>query len=1093
MNPFSQTGSQTRTLCVSTVLLLAFYAVDLSAQSPCVPPPAGLVGWWRGEGDAKDSIGTNHGTLVNGVGFVAGEVGQAFNFTAISSGVALANSTNLQLQDFTLEVWIKRGSVTRSSWDIYGIAHVLGAAWGGYGMGLNDKGNIFLSKIGYSNVFSTNSVSDTNGFHHVVVTKSGSTVMFYIDGAAETSPPYDPGFVFNGTFAIGARGSDYAATFLGAVDEASIYNRALTSAEVAAIYEAGKVGKCLTAPTIFTQPGNQNVLVGGDASFTVAAGGSDPLSYQWQKNGEILTGATASTLVLSDIQISDGGSYSVVVSNAEGVATSADGILTVTPPPPCQPPPLGLVGWWNGDSNANDSVGGNNGTLQNGASFAVGEVHQAFSFNGVNQFVQIPDAPALDPVNSLTVEAWVYLTGNPSIDVATIVTKQGTVIASDIQYQLESYIVSGRLTFRCTVYLPTGYAWVNGNTNVQLNTWYHVAMTYDNSTLKLYVDGALDGSVPATGPIAPTTEPLRIGGAGSGPWFFDGRVDEVSLYDRALSAVEIQAIYNAGAGGKCTGTIAPSFITQPESQSAVIGSSANFTAAAAGSIPLSYQWLFNGVSIPGATTNTLTLNSVSNANAGTYSIVVTNVAGSATSTNAALTVVLPPALIQVAGATAADDGTVSVPVNLVANGNENAVGFTLGFDTNLLTYEGVVLGSGASGGNLLLNPNQAGRVGVALGLAANATFGAGTQQLVLVNFTSAMVTTSTSTPISFSDTPIKRVLSDSLGSPLLATFAPGIVLLPPTEFEGDVFPRPNGDEALTVSDWVLVGRYVARLDSPTNALEFQKADCAPRETLGDGLLTVSDWVQAGRYAAGLDPLTRVGGPTSAVPAVVTTPALGPVARKTQSNPRQLRAVAPTLFQGQTGTVEVALQAQGNENALAFSLAFDPAILVFTGATAGDAASGAALNVNANLAAQGRLGFVLALSASQSFAAGSKQLIKANFRAATTASANARVTFADQPVPRGVSDPSAATLATDYIDALIALNGLPSLRIAPSANGVNLSWPTLATGFVLQESSNAQVTGTGWTAVTSTPVVTNNENTVVVTPGATNRFYRLYHP
>jgi hypothetical protein len=359
----------------------------------------------------------------------------------------------------------------------------------------------------------------------------------------------------------------------------------------------------------------------------------------------------------------------------------------------------------------------------------------------------------------------------------------------------------------------------------------------------------------------------------------------------------------------------------------------------------------------------------------------------------------------------------------------------------------------------------------------------------LVNFTSAMVTTSTPTPISFSDSPIKRVLSDALGSPLLATFAPGSVLLPPTEFEGDVFPRPNGDEALTVSDWVLVGRYVARLDSPTNALEFQKADCAPRETLGDGLLTVSDWVQAGRYAAGLDPATRVGGPSAPVPGVVTVS----VARKTASNPRQLRAVAPTLFQGQTGTVEVALQAQGNENALAFSLEFDPTKLVFTGATAGDAASGAALNVNANQAAQGRLGFVLALSASQSFAAGSKQLIKANFRAATTASGNATVAFADQPVPRGVSDPTAATLATDYIDAMIALNGLPSMRIAPSANGINLSWPTSATGFVLQESSDARVTGTSWTAVTSTPVVTNNENTVVVTPGATNRFYRLYHP
>src|SRR5204863_8069515 len=89
-------------------------------------------------------------------------------------------------------------------------------------------------------------------------------------------------------------------------------------------------------------------------------------------------------------------------------------------------------------------------------------------------------------------------------------------------------------------------------------------------------------------------------------------------------------------------------------------------------------------------------------------------------------------------------------------------------------------------------------------------------------------------------------------------------------FEADVFPRPGGDHAVNISDWVLIGRYVARLDSPTNDNEFQRADCAPRATGGNGQLTVSDWVQAGRYAAGLDPLAVLGGPTSP----------GPVAAKT---------------------------------------------------------------------------------------------------------------------------------------------------------------------------------------------------------------------
>src|ERR1035437_5566174 len=73
----------------------------------------------------------------------------------------------------------------------------------------------------------------------------------------------------------------------------------------------------------------------------------------------------------------------------------------------CTPPPSGLVGWWPGEGNANDRVGTNNGTLRGGATFAAGEVSQAFSFDGVTGSVMVPDAPALHFTNAMTVEAWV--------------------------------------------------------------------------------------------------------------------------------------------------------------------------------------------------------------------------------------------------------------------------------------------------------------------------------------------------------------------------------------------------------------------------------------------------------------------------------------------------------------------------------------------------------------------------------------------------------------------------------------------------------------------------------------------------------------
>ena len=130
-----------------------------------------------------------------------------------------------------------------------------------------------------------------------------------------------------------------------------------------------------------------------------------------------------------------------------------------------------------------------------------------------------------------------------------------------------------------------------------------------------------------------------------------------------------------------------------------------------------------------------------------------------------------------------------------------------------------------------------------------------------MSFTAGIVTNPTLTTISFGDSPIIRQLSDAPGNTLPATYTSDTIGIAAASFEADVSPRPNGDKAVTVTDWVLVGRFVARLDYPTNGSEFLRADCAPRSTLGDGHLTVADWVQAGRYAAGLDPLRRASGST----------------------------------------------------------------------------------------------------------------------------------------------------------------------------------------------------------------------------------------
>ena len=122
--------------------------------------------------------------------------------------------------------------------------------------------------------------------------------------------------------------------FKGLLDEVSIYNRMLTLAEITAIYSAGSSGKCPpSAPFIATQPANQTVTAGSNVNFTVIAGGTSPLSYQWKFNGTNLTLATNLTLSLTNLQLNQAGNYSVLITNAYGSATSSNALLIVNAAP----------------------------------------------------------------------------------------------------------------------------------------------------------------------------------------------------------------------------------------------------------------------------------------------------------------------------------------------------------------------------------------------------------------------------------------------------------------------------------------------------------------------------------------------------------------------------------------------------------------------------------------------------------------------------------------------------------------------------------------------------------------------------------------
>ena len=222
---------------------------------------------------------------------------------------------------------------------------------------------------------------------------------------------------------------------------------------------------------------------------------------------------------------------------------------------------LGPVSWWefskgNG-MTAYDSAGDNDGTLVNGPVWTTGIIDGALEFDGVDDYVEVADNIELEP-QQLTVAAWVYRENASTRD--TILQKGSThwdddrngylfrILESASIYPQKArlYIVAGSNT---NVMSPVS------DTEIEAGIWYHLAATYDGSYIRIYVNGQEEGT-----PVSETRaidysggyQNFKIGGqetTGDFDYIFDGKIDEVAIYDRALSGAEIEQLYETGLVG----------------------------------------------------------------------------------------------------------------------------------------------------------------------------------------------------------------------------------------------------------------------------------------------------------------------------------------------------------------------------------------------------------------------------------------------------------------------------------------------------------------------------------------------------------------
>jgi hypothetical protein len=231
------------------------------------------------------------------------------------------------------------------------------------------------------------------------------------------------------------------------------------------------------------------------------------------------------------------GAHTLTAVARDGTGNSTESAPVAVTVSNTQPAPSGLVAAYGFNEGIGPTVGdasgnGNTGTIA-GATWTAGHTGGALSFDGVDDWVTVNDSPSLALTTGMTLEAWIL---------PATVTGWRTVILKERPAGLAYALYSSNNAGLSAGYVNIGAdTAANGTSPLALGTWSHLAVTFDGTTLQLYVNGAPVGTIGVPGSITTSALPLRFGGNSIWSEFFSGRIDDVRMYNRALSAAEVQA------------------------------------------------------------------------------------------------------------------------------------------------------------------------------------------------------------------------------------------------------------------------------------------------------------------------------------------------------------------------------------------------------------------------------------------------------------------------------------------------------------------------------------------------------------------------
>ena len=627
-------------------------------------------------GNGKD------GTPQNNLGYTAdrqNNTSKAANFTSTNdangSHVLLPNLVNNTTTELTVSMWVFETSMTSPGSSYFG----LGTHNGGYLKGISHSSGttgdlLYFSlndTVSYANIISMPfPAAFLNKWKHYAMTYKNGVLSAYVDGVLLGTKTQTV-FISRPDLAAIAKhwysnGGATAARFTGKMDDIRLYNRALTAAEIQLLAKPAtyNFAKCtgdslkLTTPSVSgvsytwkkagttvaaTKPnattadnatytldvtykgctfaaydttvvnsvkakpivslGNDTAICNGSSAYLQATSGFS--AYQWSAG----TSTTATNVVTPSVTTP----YSVTVTNTNGCKAADTTVVTVSTGANC-----GLIAHYKLDGNAADSSGnGNHGTAVGGVIWAkdrFGNCNGAASFDGIDDYIKVKQSISLEPTQGLTLAAWVNGTsmGGWLIRKSNAFTS-GYILSllgfgNDFQIRL-----ANMSTGACTVA-------VGADVPNFRNTWVFLTGTYDlaSKTAKLYVNGNLINTQTNACYLMQHSGDLFFAADTFETSHVKAYMDDIRIYNRALSVAEIQQLYTAPNDNPRTPAAAKAATTTP---SVCSGSTAVLTATPVGS-GVTYLWYKNDTLIPSATAATYSASQT-----GAYRVRVTDATG----------------------------------------------------------------------------------------------------------------------------------------------------------------------------------------------------------------------------------------------------------------------------------------------------------------------------------------------------------------------------------------------------------------------------------------------------------------------------------